>query len=96
MKTKELFCANCQLVTVHNATVDGNGEYVFTCTTEDCGRFIKLPAEVATKEEADKLFEAHAEQNEGQMTVEAQEKKLDGILGEIATEETVTDTEPEE
>lgn len=82
MKTKELYCANCQALTVHNAEVDGNGEYVFTCTTENCGRFLKLPADVATKTEAEKLFEAHAVQNEGQLTVEAQEKKLDSILGE--------------
>lgn len=101
MKTKDLFCANCQAVTMHSATVDGNGEYVFTCQTAMenadggiiCGRFLKLPAEVATKEEADKLFEAHAVENEGQLTVENQEKKLDGILGEIATEELPTPPE---
>lgn len=87
MKTKELYCANCQELTVHNATVDGNGEYVFTCTTEDCGRFLKLPADVATKTQAQELFEAHATQNEGQLTVEAQEKKLDSILGESEPEE---------
>ena len=87
MKTKELFCANCQAVTVHNAAVDGNGEYVFTCSTEDCGRFLKLPADVTTKLEATILFEAHAVQNEGQLTVEAQEKKLDSILGETEPEE---------
>jgi hypothetical protein len=92
MRTKDIFCANCQAITAHSAAVDGNGEYVFTCTTENCGRFIKLPAEVATKEEADKLFETHAEQNEGQITMEAQEKMLDGILGEQET----TETEPEE
>lgn len=91
MKTKEIFCANCQLVTVHNAEVDNNGEYVFTCTTENCGRFLKLPAEVATKKEADELFAKHETENEGQMSVEAQEKKL----GTILSDEAVTDTEPE-
>jgi heme/copper-type cytochrome/quinol oxidase subunit 2 len=91
MKTKDIFCANCQLVTLHTAEVDNNGEYVFTCTAENCGRFVKLPAEVATKEDADKLLAEHQTANEGQMSVEAQEKKLDAIL----TDETVTDTEPE-
>lgn len=101
MKTKELFCANCQAVTIHSATVDGNGEYVFTCQTPMenadggviCGRFLKLPADVATKEQADKLFETHAVENEGQMTTEAQEKKLDDILGTEPVTETLGNPE---
>lgn len=82
MKTKNIFCPKCQLETPHTAEVDGNGEYVFTCATEDCGRFLKLPAEVSTAEEANAIFEARKVQNEGQVSVEDQDKKLAGILGE--------------
>lgn len=88
MKTKDIFCPRCQAVTTHSAEVDGNGEYVFTCTTADCGRFLKLPATVATAEEANALFEARQVQNEGQVNVEEQDKKLSGILGEEVTEQT--------
>lgn len=91
MRTKQIFCANCQLVTLHNAEVDGNGEYIFTCqtpTSEDtiCGRIIKLPADT-TKEQADELFTKHEEVNVGQMNAEAQAKKLDEILGEEELED---------
>lgn len=80
MKTKDLFCSNCQEVTLHNAEVDSNSEYVFTC--EVCGRFLKLPADVDSKEKADELFAKHEESNVGQISIEAQEKKLGELLEE--------------
>ena len=44
-----------------------------------CDRFVKLPAET-TPEDFNKFTEVHQVSNEGQVSVEAQEKKLAEIM----------------
>lgn len=78
---KDIFCTKEQKVTQHIGTIDANGEFLFSCLTEDCGRFIKFPA-TTTKEEFETLINVHQEQNTGQVSLEEQEKKLKEIVGE--------------
>lgn len=91
--TKDIFCAKCQEITPHTGTVDGNGEFVFSCTTPDCGRFVKFPAEM-NKKDFTVLTGEHQAQNEGQISIEAQEKKLSEIMDE-ETLETAGEVEQE-
>lgn len=101
LPTKLIFCAKDQEETPHAASVDGNGEFVFTCTTPDCGRFVKLPADV-TPEDAQAYFAAHKESNVGQVSLEEQERKLLTLLDAETPESTEPanaapgDTEPQE
>lgn len=82
-KTKLVFNTRTQQMEEAVVTIDGNGEFLFTF--ED-GSFFKLPATV-TAEEVTDLLQAHKEGNEGQISLEAQEKVLDEILGETEEEE---------
>lgn len=75
MKTKLLFCANDQKETNHGLSLSPSGEIVMTC---ECGRSVKMPAGL-DKEGIDAYVKNHKEQNEGQVSVEAQEKMLDEI-----------------
>lgn len=78
--TKDIFCTKDQIITPHKGEIDANGEFVFTCQNEGCDRFIKLPAD--TDPESFKTFvEVHQASNEGQVSIEAQEKKLAEIMG---------------
>lgn len=77
---KNIFCANEQKLTPHKATVDANGEYVFTCA---CGRFLKLPADT---KDFEKVFAVHEKANTGQVSIEAQEKKLAELMEEVEPE----------
>lgn len=76
--TKDIFCTKEQKVTAHEASLTPTGEFLFTCTTEDCGRFIKFPADT---ENLDELLTAHEYANTGQVSIEAQEKKLEELIG---------------
>ncbi len=67
-KTLQIFCANCQNDVPHTGEVDLNGELVFTCTTPDCGRFIKVPAGMSA-EEIHAYFVAQRESNVGQVSI---------------------------
>lgn len=96
---KDLFCARCQTVTPHQGAVDANGEFLFTCQNEVldnggqvvlCERFIKFPADT-DKEQFAVLAEKHRVQNVGQVSLEAQEAKLDEILGD--TSEVISEPE---
>lgn len=75
MKTKLIFCANCQEEKDHGLSLAPNGEVVATC---DCGRFLKFPATLGAKE-INKLVETHKDKNEGQVRVEQQEKLLSEV-----------------
>lgn len=83
MKTKLIFCANDQSEEKHVITIDGNGEFV--CTCEKCGRFLKFAAN--TKEELLGQLETHKTANEGQLTVDALQKKLDEMIPDDKKEE---------
>ena len=76
MKTKNVFCSNCQAVTAHGASLSPIGEIVFTC---DCGRFVKFAGDLS-KKEIEALLVKHEEVNKGQISVEAVEKKLNELL----------------
>lgn len=97
---KQIFCANEQTATPHKGEVDGNGEFVFTCQNEGCRRFIKFPSDV-TPEQFNQLLDLHEQHNTGQVSVEAQNKKLEALLGALEapastpeqTEQTVENTE---
>ena len=78
--TKDIFCSKHQAVTPHKGEIDANGEFVFTCQNEDCDRFVKLPADT-TPEDFNNFVKVHEKSNEGQVSIEAQEKKLAEILG---------------
>ena len=77
--TKDIFCSKDQILTPHKGEIDANGEFLFTCQNEGCDRFIKLPSDT-TPEDFNSLAEAHKAANEGQVSVEAQEKKLAEIM----------------
>lgn len=79
---KQIFCANEQIATPHKGEVDGNGEFVFTCQNEGCGRFIKFPSDV-TPEQFNQLLDLHEQHNTGQVSVEVQNKKLEALLGAL-------------
>lgn len=81
--TKNIFCAKEQIVTAHTGKVDANGELLFECTTPDCGRFLKVSADVDPAT-FDDIVANHEEQNKGQVSVEEQEKKLAAIMGGFA------------
>jgi RNase P subunit RPR2 len=79
-KTKEAFCAQCQDLTTHTATIDANGELVLTC---GCGRFIKVPGHNLTAESLNDFLAAHHEANEGQVSAEAQDEANQDLLDAI-------------
>jgi hypothetical protein len=76
---KDIFCTKEQKVTAHKGEVDANGEFLFTCQTEDCGRFVKFPADTNV-EQFNQMLAVHEEQNKGQVSVEAQEARLQALL----------------
>lgn len=78
--TKDIFCAAEQTTTPHQGSVDGNGEFVFTCLTEGCGRFVKFPADT-TPEAFEALVATHEVTNSGQVDISKQQDKLKALLG---------------
>lgn len=78
---KNVFCAKEQIVTPHAGAVDGNGEFVFTCETPECGRFIKLPADTDLLA-FNTYSEAHKIVNAGQIDIGDQQKKLEKLFAE--------------
>jgi len=78
---KHLFCARCQAITEHAGSVDMNGEFVFRCQTESCDRFIKFPSDIDATA-FNELALKHKAANEGQVSLEEQEARLDTILSE--------------
>lgn len=79
-KIRNIFCTKEQKETDHVVTIDANGEFVLTCSS--CKSFIKLPGELK-KEDIDKALKAHKDENEGKVTLEAQEKINDEKLKNI-------------
>lgn len=79
MKTKDIFCANCQIVTPHALAVDAAGEIIATCqaTIDDvlCGRFIKFP-DGTTEAELLAALVIHEEANIGQVKAEVVERRI--------------------
>lgn len=74
-----IFCANEQTETDHTATIDHNGEYVFTC---ECGRFIKVAGDADIKA----ALEDHAYHNEGQISaaqIEAENEEKLSVLDDL-------------
>lgn len=91
---KNIFCTKEQKVTEHKASINADGEFVFTCTT------VVVPAELDAKGKVVKQAElcgrfvklpasttdfesalaVHEEANKGQVSVEEQEKKLADFL----------------
>lgn len=78
--TRDIFCAAEQTTTPHSGEVDDNGEFVFTCTTEGCGRFVKFPADVEDPEHFAALVELHEVHSAGQVTKAKQQEKLKALL----------------
>lgn len=79
MKTRDIFCANCQETKEHIVTIDVSGEFICTCI---CGRFLKFPGDLP-KKELDAVIEEHKEANVGQITVEAIEVENEAKLENI-------------
>lgn len=101
IRTKEIFCAACQAVTTHEITVDGHGDFVFTCvevmTELEDGksvghRFVKFPNLEAA--ELKQVIEKHEEVNIGQVDPKVMEAELDAKLAEIADMEDNDEDEP--
>jgi hypothetical protein len=82
MKTKNVFCANCQEVKPHEISLSSVGEFVFTC---DCGRFIKVAGDLSVKE-VNEALDKHEEANKGQISVEAAEQKLGELIDSLDEE----------
>ena len=79
--TKDVFCANCQMITVQDAEVDEHGDLILTCP---CDRFIKIPADQA--DHLDDVLAEHHEANEGQV------KRADQLAKFGLDDATETDT----
>jgi len=96
-RTLQIFCANCQTETPHTGEVDLNGELVFTCQTEGCGRFIKVPAGM-TAEEIHAHFADHKEANVGQVSVAASHAALEDVfaIAGVSSEEPTEEETPAE
>lgn len=60
---KTIYCANCQTETAHCAVVE-RGDIIFTCQADNCGRFVKFPANV-TAEQLVAAVAAHKAANTG-------------------------------
>jgi len=92
---KDAFCPKEQKITKHKASLDLNGDFVFTCQSKDCGSFFKISS---TIKDLDKALKAEEEGSKGQVSIEAQEAKLAAMLGKAgATEgEIVEEETPEE
>ncbi len=86
---KDIFCAKEQAVTSHKGYVDSNGEFVFSCQSEGCDRFVKFPADT-TPEQFAELLAKHEAHNTGQISLEKQQAKLMGL---VAAQE---ESQPEE
>jgi hypothetical protein len=69
MKTKNLFCANCQKETKQSVELSPNAEFVFTCP---CERVVKFSQDV----DFEKAIPAHEKANIGQVSMADAEKKL--------------------
>lgn len=72
-ETTQVFCAREQKETPHTLKIV-SGEIVLTCSTEECGRFIKFPVDISAEDLALALIK-HKEANEGQLSVEQYEQK---------------------
>lgn len=92
---KDIFCVKEQETTPHEGKIDVNGEFLFTCSTEDCGSFIKFPADT-TPEKLDELIALEAETNQGQVSVEKQEATLKAMLGEDTEDKKDEENETDE
>jgi hypothetical protein len=77
--TKDIFCTREQKLTAHAGSLAPNGEIVFKCQTESCGRFIKFPVGATNIEE---LLKKHQEVNTGEVSIEDQEKKLKDLIAQ--------------
>ncbi len=64
--TKPVFCADCQQMMDHDATVDGNGDLNLTCPT--CERVLKFPSGIDASQ-LDELVSEHESANDGQVVV---------------------------
>lgn len=109
--TKDIFCTKCQEVTPHTGKVDNNGEFVFTCTavmvpnprageTKDTPKevghaFIKFPGNMAP-EDIEAKIEENQVVNEGEVSIEDQENKLNTLMGITTKNEVVEDDEDED
>ncbi len=78
-KTLSVFCANCQKETPHIGAVDLNGELVFTCTSDGCGRFIKVPTKMSATD-IHAYFAQHKEANTGQISIAESYAALDDVF----------------
>lgn len=66
MGEKEVFCAQCQVVSKMDLGLDKNNEVVCVCS---CGRHLKFPL-VSDPKEFEDILKAHHECNAGQVSVE--------------------------
>ena len=73
---KNFYCTICLEETPHNVTIDGNGEFLTTCTV--CKHFIKFPATFKAKD-FDGAAKEHKAENEGKISLAEQEKVLEEL-----------------
>ena len=67
METLTLLCTNCQVFTKHAIVLDGNGEYVTTCSVPNCEHFLKFPGD---DNQLLAHIEVHNSDNLGQVKVD--------------------------
>lgn len=79
MRTKDAFDPKLQKVVPFEVSIDNNGELLFQSTESDS--FFKLPANIE-KDQLNELLAKHQSDNEGQVSLEAQEKALDDLLSD--------------
>lgn len=78
-KTKVVFCANEQEETPHTVTIDGNSEWLFTCTV--CDRVLKFAASM-TADEVKASLVSHKASNVGQVNQAVIDAKVNSIVDE--------------
>lgn len=98
VKTVKLYCAKCQTLEDHTYTVDSNGDLIITCTGNDCGRFLKLPAHLSNEEHLAFAIE-HQTANEGQVSLQGSIDALDTLVASLneaySTQTVPVDTTPD-
>lgn len=110
--TKTIFCAACQEDTLHTASIDANGEFVFECQNvltpeekDDAGNITQAAVLCdrfvklpadITPDQAADYFAAQKASSSGQVSLEGQELKLVTLLNVEIPDPVVADQATDE
>lgn len=75
---KSIYCSKCKTDTTHASAVE-RGDIIVTCSTPDCGRFVKFPADI-TPADLKAAVAAHKAANTGLEYLETDEQVIEAGL----------------